>query len=233
MLLNLRSFVVKLRYPIFVAILWSAFSIPAISQHIGKPFYLQVSYGQSFFSSNTSPRYTFICPEVKLGVGFRKEWRRFGVNTGLVAGMRFSTEKDFSYQMFIREEKLYMLATERTYSNGAEFLEMPLTMFYYIIKQRLSFHAGFSARRYFTNVSPSNYQNYFEEIADDRYNAGVVSMLMFDVGRHIDISVDYFRGLKRLNSTTSVSSDAQYYLRGDFVQFSFFLNPLIFKTKRD
>lgn len=202
-------------------------SIPVLSQNTRKPFYIQLSYGQSFFSGNASPRYTFICPEAKLGLGYIKEWNRFGISTAIIAGIRFSTKKDFPYQMYIDEAKLYMLLQERSYSSAAEFLEIPLTMYYYLLEDRISMHAGLSARRYLTkNGAASGFQGYLEGFHIDQYNVGILSMLKFNVNRHIGGSFDYFMGLKKLNATTSLNSNKEYHLRGNFAQISLFIKPL-------
>lgn len=212
-----------------VTLFYLLFSIPALSQNTRKPFYVQLSYGQSFFSSDASPSYTFICPEAKLGLGYIKEWNRVGISTAIIVGIRFSTTKDFPYQMYIDEAKLYMLMQERSYSSDAEFLEIPLTMHYYLIEDKLSIHAGLSARRYLVNVPASNFQGYLEGIHIDQYNVGILSMLKFNVNRHIGGSIDYFMGLKKLNATTSLNSNKEYHLRGNFAQISLFIKPFNFK----
>lgn len=221
---------VKLRF-LFVGLLWSALPVTAISQDPSNSFNLQLSYGYSFFSSNASPRYTIICPEIKIGLGYEKTWNRFGVSTGIIGGMRFGTQKNFAYQMYVQESKMYMLMLEWSYYGDSEFVEIPLSLFYQVIDDRLSIHGGLTGRYYFTTVPASNYPGDFEEIRIDKYNVGIISMLRFRVTRNINVSVDYSMGLKKLNASRSLTSRMEYYMKGSFGQFSVYINPRILKPK--
>lgn len=211
--------------PIFV-FFYLMVSNPAFAQNKKKPFFFQFSYGQSFFRSNSSPRYTFICPEVKLGVGITKEWNRVGVSAAATAGIRYGTTKDFPYQTYIYEPKLYMLLQERYFSSALEFLEIPITAYYYFVEDRLSIHAGASTRWYFIgNMTASGFQGHLEDIAIDPCNVGIITMLKFSASPLIDVSLDYFLGLKKLNVTKSLQSDTEYSLTGTFAQVSLFVKP--------
>lgn len=205
--------------------------MPAISQTLRNSFSFQLSYGHSFFSSNSSPRYTFICPELKIGFGYVRTWNRFGLNAAVLAGMQMGTIKDLPYQTYVYEHRLYMLLLERRYSNVTEFIEMPVTIFYQVIEDRLSVHAGVTARRYFGNVPPLSFQGYFEGIPGDDYNIGIISMLNLKVSRYVNVSVDYSIGLTKLNATQSLNSQVEYFLKGNFAQVSLFLNSRILRLR--
>ena len=209
----------------FALLFWMV-SIPAFSQNKFRPFYIQLSYGQSFFWTNSAPRYTFTCPEIKLGVGFTKDWNRIGMSAGLNMGIRDGTSKEFAYQMYMSEAKLYMLMQERYYSSALEFLEVPVTAHYYLVQDRLSIHAGLSVRRYLIDdISTSGVPGYLESIQIDRYNFGILSMLKFRISPRLGASIDYFFGLKKLNATASLHSNQEYHLTGSFAQISLFVKP--------
>lgn len=223
----------KMYLPGFMGFLCLLASIPAFTQSASRPLFFQVSYGQSFFRSNSSPGYTFVCPEVKLGLGITKERNRFGVSAASIVGIRYGTTKDLPYQTFVSEARLYMQQQERYYSSAFEFLEIPITTHYKLVEDKLSIHAGLSARWYFTeNYVASGFQGYLEDISIDRFNMGILTMLKFSATPRINVSIDYFLGLKKLNLARSLQQDMTYHVTGSFAQLSLFIN-LFRLTKKE
>lgn len=206
--------------------------MPAASQDLTRSFYFQLTYGYSFVTSNASPRYTIACPELKLGIGYEKKWNRFGIGTGILAGMRFGTQENFVPQVRLNESRMYMLMLEGSYYGDSEFVEIPFSLSYQVIDNRLSVHAGLTGRYYFTTVPARNYFLMdFEPIQIDKYNVGIITMLRFRVTRHINVSIDYSKGLKKLDASRSLISQREYYLKGSFAQFSVYVNLRILKPK--
>lgn len=213
-------------YLSFVMLLFcSMTSVPALAQHSNLPVFFQFSYGQSFFRSNSSPGYTYVCPEVKLGLGITKERNRFGVSTGAVVGIRYGTTKELPYQVFVSEARMYMQIQERYYSSAFEFLEIPITAHYKLVEDRLSIHAGISTRWYFTeSYVATGLQGFLENIPMDRFNMGILTMVKFNATPRISVSIDYFLGLKKLNVSRSLQQDWTYHTTGSFAQVSLFIN---------
>jgi len=156
-----------------------------------------------------------------------KAWKRVGISAAATAGIRYGTKKDFPSAAYIYEPKLYMLLQERYYSSALEFLEIPFTVYYNLVEDRLSIHAGLSTRWYFTGSRTTpGFQGYLEGITIDPYNVGIITMLRFSASPLIDVSLDYFLGLKKLNVTESLQSDTEYHLTGTFAQVSLFVKPI-------
>ena len=205
-------------------------SIPAFTQQASSIFF-QFSYGQSFFRSNSSPGYTYVCPEIKLGLGITMEKNRFGFSTAAAVGIRYGTTKELPYQTFVSEARLYMQLQERYYSSALEFLEIPITLHYKLVEDKLSIHAGLSSRWYLNeNFVVSGFQGYLEDIPIDRFNMGILTMLKFTATPRINVSIDYFLGLKKLNVARSLQKNLEYHITGSFAQVSLFINLL--KTRK-
>lgn len=126
---------------------------------------------------------------------------------------------------------MYMLMLDWSYYGDSEFVEIPFSLFYQVVEDRLSIHAGLTGRYYFTTVPARNYLGDFEDIRIDKYNVGIISIVRFRVTRHIHVSADYSLGLKKLNTTRSLTSQREYYLKGSFAQFSVYINTRILKPK--
>ena len=207
-------------------------SNPAFAQPATGSLFFQLSYGQSFFRSNSSPGYTYVCPEVKLGLGIIREKNRFGFSTAALVGIRYGATKDLPYQMFVSEARLYMQLQEHYYSSAFEFVEIPITIHYQIVEERLSIHTGVSTRWYFTeNFVASGFQGFLEEIQVDRFNVGILSAIKINLTPRIGVSVDYLLGLKKLNVAKSLQQDMTYHVNGSFAQMSFYYNFLKARRK--
>jgi len=210
-----------------IALFCAMASNPAFAQPATGSLFFQFSYGQSFFRSNSSPDYTYVCPEVKLGFGITRERNRFGFGTAALVGIRYGATKDLPYQMFVSEARLYMQLQEHYYSSAFEFVEIPITIHYQIVEEKLSIHTGLSTRWYFTeNIAASGFQGYLEDIPVDRFNVGILSAIKFSLTPRIGASIDYFLGLKKLNVAKSLQQDMTYHINGSFAQVSFFYNFL-------
>ncbi len=119
-----------------------------------------------------------------------------------------------------------MLLQERYYSSDLEFLEIPITVFYNLVEDRLSIHAGLSTRWYFIgNMTVHGFQGYLEEIHIDPFNMGIITRLKFNASPLIDVSIDYFLGLNKLNATKSLQSNTSYYLTSSFTQVALYVKP--------
>jgi hypothetical protein len=168
-----------------------------------------------------------VCPEVKLGLGITTEKNRFGISTAALVGIRYGATKDLPYQMYVTEARLYMQSQERYYSSAFEFVEIPITVHYQIVEERLSIHSGLSTRLYFTeNFVAPGVPGYLEDIPVDRFNVGILNMIKFSVTPRIGVSIDYFLGLKKLNAARSSQQDITYHINGSFAQVSFYYNFL-------
>jgi len=221
----------KICLPFVIVLFCVIASIPAFSQQAGRPIFFQFSYGQSFFRSNSSPGYSYVCPEVKLGLGITMEKNRFGISTAAVVGIRYGTTKELPYQTFVSEARLYMQLQEHYYSSALEFLEIPITIHYKLVEDKLSIHAGLSSRWYLDeNFVVSGFQRYLEDIPIDRFNMGILTMLKFTATPRINVSIDYFLGLKKLNVARSQQHNLEYHITGSFAQVSLFINLL--KTRK-
>jgi hypothetical protein len=192
-------------------------TIPGVCQRA--ILFSRVGYGYSILAINTNEVYRLVCPEVKLGLDLNVEWNRVGINAGILPGIRLSAEssKNYLLQAPPTDDLIFIKRMNESYSSNQSFVEVPVTGYMYFVKKKLSFHAGFYARKHLT-PDPRKLGN-----AD--FVMGGVTMLRFKPSKKVNFSLDYFLAFGKTNSTYVVTSAKLYYLRSSSVNLSVYFRP--------
>lgn len=186
----------------------------AMSQDRSWPFYYEISSGIANYKTNTSVHYRLHCPTAKIGLNLQKNWGRFGFSPSILLGIRF---KSISNSPFLispnpTQEEIYIQALNESYSTDRPVFELPLTIYYSLIKNKLSLHSGISFKRYLNrNAGPPS---------EDSNSKGIITMMRFKASRNIYLSLEYYYGLGILHSTYVLTNATEYHVRESYAQFS-------------
>jgi hypothetical protein len=163
-------------------------------------------------------------PELKIGFGFRKAFNSIGLNSSLLLGLRFphnqKNELLFKGSYSAEDYSYNVLYLSKIYSVRQLFIEIPLTVDFKIYRDKLKVHTGLLCRMYISNGSDNAL------CRNTPTNFGLLSSIRYSPSQRVNLSLDYFYGLSKLNSAFYVSNDRQYFAKSNFLQFSLFIKSL-------